>query len=37
MPQTIPSRSTWRAPVASLAIALALAVVLALFFGRLGG
>jgi hypothetical protein len=37
MPQTIPTRSTWRAPVASLAVALLLAVILAAFFGRFGG
>ena len=34
MPQTVRSRSSWRAPVASLVLAVLLAVLLVVFFGR---
>jgi hypothetical protein len=35
MPQMVPSRSSWRAPVASLVVAVLLAVLLVVFFGRM--
>jgi hypothetical protein len=33
MPQTVPSRSTWRAPAAAIGVAAALAALLVAVFG----